>query len=165
MASGPARGLRNRVVAAETTAFGAPRLGLEIPQGMGPRTFDVISGKVRAEVGALGYGDDIFVMGSRSGGTAKAGADFDFGVRVSPERFDELIAQRFGKPNPGSQKFETMEYAIRDGRIFTGRAGLGGTRTTIARTLNIPESKVQISIIKSGGVFDNGPQTPLSFRF
>jgi hypothetical protein len=120
---------------------------------------------VRAAVGDMGLGDDIFVMGSRSGGTARAGADIDFGVRVSPERFDELIGQRFGNPSVGSAKFETRAVAIQDGRILTGRAGLGPVRTTIARTLNIPESKVQISIIRSGGRFDNGPQTPLAFGF
>lgn len=113
----------------------------------------------------MGLGDDIFVMGSRSRGTAALDADIDFGVRVSPERFDELIGQRFGNPSLGSQKFETRAFAIRDGRILTGRAGLGPVRTTIARTLNMPESKVQISIIRAGGAFDNGPQTPLAFRF
>jgi hypothetical protein len=104
-------------------------------------------------------------MGSRSSGSAAFDADIDFGVRVSPKRFDELIAQRFGSLNPESQKFETMAFAIRDGRILTGRAGLGPVRKTIAQTLNMSESKVQISIIKTGGLFDNGPQTPLSFGF
>jgi hypothetical protein len=132
---------------------------------MGPRTFDVISGRVRADVGALGYGDDIFVMGSRSGGTAKAGADFDFGVRVSPERFDEILAQRFGTPNAGSAKARALTQATDRGRIFAGEAGLSPTRDSIARMLHIPEKKVQLTIIRSGGKFDNGPQTRLSFGF
>ncbi|WEK02284.1 MAG: LysM peptidoglycan-binding domain-containing protein [Candidatus Sphingomonas phytovorans] len=156
---------RAELVATEGTAFGAPRLGMQIPQGVGPRTFDVISGKVRAAVGDLGLGDDIFVMGSRSGGTAKAASDFDFGVRVSPNKFDELIAESFGNPKAGSALSRTRDIAIRDGRIQTGEAGLRPVRTTISRTLNVPQNKVQISVIRAGGVFDNGPQTPLAFKF
>jgi len=151
--------------AVESTAFGPPRLGLRTPQGMGPRTFDVVSGKVQTAVGDLGLGDDVFVMGSRSGGTARVGADFDFGVRLSPSKFDELIAQSFRNSKPGSALSRTRDITIRDGRIQTGEAGLRGVRGLIARTLGVSQNKVQISVIRSGGVFDNGPQTPLAFVF
>lgn len=132
---------------------------------MGARTFDVVSGQVRGAAGKLGLGDDIFVMGSRSCGTARAGSDFDFGIRVSGDRFDELIGSSFGNPRAGNALSRTRDVAIRDGRIQTGEAGLRTVRRDIARTLGISENQVQISVIRSGGVFDNGPQTPLSFGF
>lgn len=144
--------------------YGPPRAGLDTPQGLTPRLFDRLSSRVRAAIGAKGLGDDIILMGSRSGGTAKPNSDFDFGVRVSPERFDELVAQQFAGAK-GAAKISTRDYSIRDGRIQTGEAGLRDVRRTIAQTLGVPEAKVQISVIRAGGWFDNGPQTRLSFGF
>jgi hypothetical protein len=75
---------------ASNNGFGPPRPGLEIPQGFTARTFDRLSSTLRAAIEGRGLGSDIFLMGSRSGGTALPDADFDFAVRVSPDRFDEL---------------------------------------------------------------------------
>lgn len=163
--SSPRLTLKAPVVPAGNAAFGPPSAGLRIPQGVSPRTFDAVSSKLRAVADKRGLGDDVFVMGSRAGGTASAEADFDFGIRVTPERFDELINQSFENARSGSAVSRTRDFAIRDGRMQTGEAGLRQVRSEIARTLNVPQSKVQISIIRSGGTFDNGPQTPLSFTF
>ncbi|MDQ0468047.1 hypothetical protein [Labrys wisconsinensis] len=152
-----------RVSARDPTRYGPPRPGLPIPQGFTTTTFDRLSGRLRAAIGAKGYGDDIFVMGSRAGGKAQPYNDFDFGIRVSPERFDELIAQSFPRAITG--KIGTREISIRDGRIQTGEAKLRPIRRIIAETLGVPEDKIQIAIIRAGGEFDNGPQTPLAFGF
>lgn len=44
---------------------------------------------LKKELGNIG--DDVFVQGSRAGGTAKATSDIDIGVRVSQQQFDDLI--------------------------------------------------------------------------
>ena len=82
------------------------------------------------------------------------GNRYAFAVRVSPERFDELISQRFGTPNPGSAKERTMMWAIQAGKIQAGEAGLSGLRRTLEANLGMD---VDLSIIRQGGPFDNPP--------
>jgi hypothetical protein len=45
---------------------------LDIPQGLSRTQFNDLSQAVRAKAKDLGLGDDIFVQGSRAGGTAKS---------------------------------------------------------------------------------------------
>ncbi|WP_343074325.1 nucleotidyltransferase domain-containing protein [Chitinivorax tropicus] len=161
-----ASSLANSVAVGEKDSvvkFGSPRPGLVIPQGIIPSLFDKVSARIRGVASEKGLGDDIFVMGSRAGGTAKAGSDLDIGIRVSPEKFDELISTFF--KNSQNAKAKTRDVSIRDGRIQTGESGLRGLRNEIASDLDMPKDKIQISIIRSGGVFDNGPQTKLSYDF
>ena len=146
-----------------TSPFGPIRPGLEIPQGLSGAQFDRISGRVRAAADSMGLGDDIFVMGSRAGGTAKAGSDLDIGIRVTQAQFDELIASSFG--NAKNARAATMEIAIRDGRIQAGEAGLSRIGRLVAKDLSFPTSKVQISVIRARGAFDNGPQSALAYTF
>jgi len=108
--------------------------------------------------GARHLGDDIAVHGSRASGTAGAASDIDIAIRVSPERFDELIRARFGTPNPGSAKERTMLHAIETGKIQAGEAGLRGLRKSLAAEAGMP---VDISVIRTGGAFDQGPYIPL----
>jgi hypothetical protein len=83
----------------------------------------------------------------------------DITVRVSPDRFQELIAKSFGSPNAGSAKMRTMMHAINTGKIQAGEAGMRGLRRTLSKQLGIP---VDISIIRVGGKFDNGPFIPIN---
>ncbi|WP_027085180.1 pre-toxin TG domain-containing protein [Cohnella panacarvi] len=129
---------------------------LTIPQGLTAEQFSSASSTIRQKVGSIS--DDILVQGSRANGTARVDSDIDFAVRVSPEKFDELISQRFGSPNPGSAKEKTMLHAIETGKIQAGEAGLRSLRQQLQQELGID---VDISIIKSGGAFDNGPYIPL----
>jgi hypothetical protein len=129
---------------------------LTIPQGLTAEQFSSASSTIRQKVGSIS--DDILVQGSRTNGTARVDSDIDFAVRVSPEKFDELISQRFGSPNPGSAKEKTMLHAIETGKIQAGEAGLRSLRQQLQQELGID---VDISIIKSGGAFDNGPYIPL----
>ena len=148
-------------VSTTTSPFGPVRPGLEIPLGLSGAQFDRISGRVRAAADVMGLGDDIFVMGSRAGGTAKVGSDLDIGIRVTQSQFDDLITSSFA--NAKNARAATMEVAIRDGRIQAGEAGLSRLGRLVAKDLSFPTNKVKISVIRAGGNFDNGPQSPLAY--
>lgn len=123
-----------------------------VPQGLTSEQFTAASQALRS--GAGQYGGELVVQGSRAAGTAGPGSDIDFAIRVTPERFKELVAQRFGNPNPGSAKYRTMEHAIKTGKIQAGEAGLSGLRRSLEGQLGMD---VDISIIQSGGPFDTPP--------
>ena len=108
--------------------------------------------------GTTHIGDDVVFQGSRVSGAANELSDLDIAVRVSAEDFAELIAKRFGTPNPGSAKESTMLHAIETGKIQAGEAGLSGLRKQIQRIIGVD---VDISVIQRGGNFDNGPTLPV----
>jgi hypothetical protein len=108
--------------------------------------------------GTTHIGDDVVFQGSRVSGAANELSDLDIAVRVSAEDFAELIAKRFGTPNPGSAKESTMLHAIETGKIQAGEAGLSGLRKQIQRIIGVD---VDISVIQRGGHFDNGPTLPV----
>ncbi len=74
---------------------------LTIPQGLTEETFAVLSAKVRAVVAQTA--EDIQVQGSRAAGTARPDSDLDIAIRVTPERFEEILCDRFGSPNAASE--------------------------------------------------------------
>src|SRR5947209_20386459 len=79
------------------------------PQGMTWEQFQQVSDRLRErlkqEAGRTGdLGDDIFVHGSRGRGTAAVDADLDIGIRVSAERFNQLIQGRLTRVRQGSDK-------------------------------------------------------------
>ncbi|MEU2724643.1 putative T7SS-secreted protein [Streptomyces smyrnaeus] len=122
------------------------------PQGITQEKFDEMAEMVRERAGHLG--DDIVVQGSRAAGTAKPTSDIDLAIRVSPEKFDQLVSERFGAPNPGSAKERTMNWAIETGKIQSGEAGLRSLRKALEGHLGMD---VDISVIRRGGPFDNPP--------
>ena len=115
---------------------------------------------VRTKSNDLGLGDDLFVQGSRASGTAKSTSDIDLAIRVSPEQFDDFLfnQSRLRNVNPGSANERTLQHAIETGKIQAGEARLSSTRKQLEQMLNM---KVDLSVIKSGGQFDNGAQLPL----
>jgi hypothetical protein len=115
-----------------------------------------VSAAVRGSAGK--YGQAIFVQGSRAAGTAGATSDLDIAIRVSSEEFDAIIAKRFGTPNVGSAKWKTMQRAIESGKIQRGEIGLSGVGEELQGSLGM---KVDISVIRIGGQFDNGSLIPL----
>ncbi|WP_162921810.1 nucleotidyltransferase domain-containing protein, partial [Listeria costaricensis] len=129
---------------------------LKIPQGLTRKQFKKMSKLLKERLGHIS--DDIFVQGSRAGGTAKATSDIDVGVRVNQKQFDELIKKSFGTPNPGSAKEKTMLHAIETGKIQAGEAKLRGLRKELENLLGID---ADISIILEGGKFDNPPYIPI----
>jgi len=126
------------------------------PQGLSKAQFAKLSSKVRQGAGHLG--DDIRIHGSRAAGTAKPTSDVDIAIRVPKEKFDVLVKERFGTPNPGSAKERTMLNAIETGKIQAGEAGLRGLRQSVAGEIGM---EVDISVVRIGGPFDQGPWIPL----
>jgi RHS repeat-associated protein len=132
------------------------KAAMSIPQGITAEEFKNASVFLREEVGEIS--NDIVVQGSRASHTAKPTSDIDIAIKVDSKKFDELISEAFGSPNPGSARYKTMEHAIKSGKITTGDAGLRGVKKKLAEMLNM---KVDLSIIKKGGAFDNGVQLPI----
>ena len=130
--------------------------GLNIPQGLTKKQFTELSNLLKSRLNHIS--DDIFIQGSRAGGTAKSSSDIDIGIRVNKDKFDELIKQYFGTPNAGSAKEKTMLHAIETGKIQAGEAKLSGMRKEIQNMLDMD---VDISIILDGGKFDNPPYIPI----
>jgi RHS repeat-associated protein len=93
----------------------------KIPQGLTSEKFNTLSQKLISTVGNLS--DDIFVHGSRASGMANPLSDIDIGIRVSSQKFDEIIKKSFGTPNKGSALERTMNHAISTGKIQAGEAG------------------------------------------
>jgi hypothetical protein len=126
---------------------------LTTPQGLTEEQFATLSAKLRAGAGHLA--NDIQVHGSRAAGPA---SDLDVAIRVNPERFEQILAERFGTPNPGSAKAKTMQHARATGKIQTGEAGLRSLRKALETDLGMA---VDLSVIREGGPFDQGPYLPL----
>src|SRR5207244_6742823 len=83
------------------------------PQGMTEEQFqrmsDRLRGRLKQEAGRTGdLGDDIFVHGSRGRGTAAPEADLDIGIRVSAERFEQLVQARLASVKKGGDKGTTL---------------------------------------------------------
>ena len=123
-----------------------------LPEGVSASQLDDAARLIRSEASHLG--DDVIVQGSRAGHSARPASDIDFGIRVDPDRFDELAWQRFGTPNPGSAKERTMLESFAHGRLHTGESGLRGLRDSLQDVLG---RKVDLSVIKRGGLFDAEP--------
>jgi predicted nucleotidyltransferase len=141
------------------------------PQGMTEEQFQQMSDRLRKrlkeEASRTGdFGDDIFVHGSRGRGDAAPDADLDIGIRVSTERFDELIQTRLARVKVGGDTWKTLQEAIRQRRLHSGEAGIGGIRREILRLLENDmrlgfTNGVQITVICEAGPFDQGPFIPL----
>ncbi|WP_308409670.1 RHS repeat-associated core domain-containing protein [Streptomyces sp. A3M-1-3] len=129
---------------------------VRLPEGLTREQFSGVAAAVR---GGLKIDANVAVQGSRVTGNVTGGSDIDIAVRVSPEIFHELIGKRWSNPRPGSSNARTMEHAIKTGKITAGdaRPKLGGMRDEISRVLGNTVDHVDVSIIKIGGQFDNGP--------
>ena len=127
-----------------------------LPEGVSAGQLDDAARRIRTQVGDLG--DDLIVQGSRAGHSARPTSDIDFGLRVDPDRFDDLVRERFGTPNPGSAKERTMLHAIETGKIQAGEAGMRALRRALEADL---ERAVDLSVIRRGGPFDNEPWLPV----
>jgi RHS repeat-associated protein len=123
-----------------------------VPQGLTAAQFAKAGSVLRTGAGHLG--DDIVVQGSRASFSANPGSDIDFAVRVPGDQFDQLLAARFGTPNPGTAWERTMLNAIRTGKIQAGEAGVSGVRRSLEALLDVD---VDLSVVRIGGPFDTGP--------
>jgi predicted nucleotidyltransferase len=141
------------------------------PQGMTKEQFQQVSDRLRERLKQAAdrtgdLGSDIFVHGSRGSGTAAVDADLDIGIRVSAERFDQLIQDKLARVKEGGDKWETLREALRQGRLHAGEAGISGIRKEIQRLINEEMNLgfakgVQVTVIREAGPFDQGPFMPL----
>jgi len=121
-----------------------------LPEGLTREQLARAAGRIRAAAGHLG--DDVVVQGSRAGHSARPASDVDFGIRVPPERYAELIREFFGEAAgvPG----EARANAVERGRIFWRRAGLKDLHDALRDDLG---RKVDLAVIERGGLFDGEP--------
>lgn len=137
------------------------------PQGMTEEQFQQLSirlrGRLKQEAERTGdLGNDIFVHGSRARGTAASDADLDIGIRVSSERFDQLIQDRLATVKVRGDKWKTLQRALELGRLHQGEAGISGISKEMQRFVNNElglgfTKGVQVAVIREAGPFDQGP--------
>jgi hypothetical protein len=145
---GATRGLKavNRAIPATARGRVFRAVG-NLPEGITAEQLAAAAARIRS--GARGLTGDVVVQGSRAGHSARAASDIDFGLRVPPEQYDRLIGEFFG--DAGS---EARTNAVARGRIFSRHAGLKELRAALETDL---DRKVDLAVIKRGGLFDNEP--------
>jgi hypothetical protein len=141
------------------------------PQGMTGEQFQQLSERLRKRLQEAAsrtgdLGDDLFVHGSRGRGDAASDADLDIGIRVSSDRFDQLVAASLATVKAGGDKGKTLQRALERGRLHQGEAGISGIGREIQRLVNEEmglgfTKGVQVTIIREAGPFDQGPFIPL----
>jgi uncharacterized protein YukE len=118
-----------------------------LPEGVTADQLAAAAARIRST--ARGLTADVVVQGSRAGHSARAGSDIDFGLRVPPDDYDRLIDDFFG-----DRTTEARTNAVARGRIFSRHAGLKELRAALETDL---DRKVDLAVIKRGGMFDNEP--------
>jgi len=118
-----------------------------LPEGVTADQLAAAAARIRST--ARGLTADVVVQGSRAGHSARAGSDIDFGLRVMPDEYDRLIDDFFG-----DRTTEARSNAVARGRIFSRHAGLKELRAALETDL---DRKVDLAVIKRGGMFDNEP--------
>ena len=158
--------VQGKVMPVKREKLGVGKIILTIPQGLSVEKFHKISSLFRKHTNAIS--EDVFVHGSRASGTAIAVSDIDFGIRVSSKKFEELIQSSFRNAKSPSIEFpdgnavwRTMQKSIETGKIQRGEAGLRNLGLELEQELGWGGNSVDISIIRSGSQFDQGPFIPL----
>jgi hypothetical protein len=118
-----------------------------LPEGITPDQLAAAAARIRST--ARGLTGDLVVQGSRAGHSARAASDIDFGLRVPPGEYDRLVKDFFGDTTT-----EARTNAVARGRIFSRHAGLKELRAALETDL---DRKVDLAVIKRGGMFDNEP--------
>ncbi|MFJ2937951.1 RHS repeat-associated core domain-containing protein [Streptomyces sp. NPDC087219] len=129
---------------------------VQLPEGLTRGQFSEIASTFRRD---LKIEANVVVQGSRVTGNVTGSSDLDIAVRVSPQTFDGLIAARWSNVKPGSAQARTRDHAIATGKITAGdaRPKLSGIRAQVQAILGDDVHHVDVSIIRIGGEFDNGP--------
>jgi hypothetical protein len=145
---GVARGLKavNQAVPAALRGRVFRAVG-NLPEGISADQLAAAATRIRST--ARGLTADVVVQGSRAGHSARAASDIDFGLRVPPDEYDRLIKDFFG-----DRTTEGRTNAVARGRIFSRHAGLKELRAALETDL---DRKVDLAVIKRGGMFDNEP--------
>ena len=101
---------------------------------------------------------EVLIHGSRGSGVARLESDIDIAILVDDAEFSRLMDEAFDTPNAGSARERTMDHAETVGKIDSGEAGLRAVHRRLNELLGYP---VDISIIRRGGPFDQGPYLPI----
>lgn len=127
-----------------------------LPSGVARSQMAEIVSIVRSE---LKVEANAVVQGSRVTGNTTGASDLDIAIRVTPEVFNAMAAQRWNGVTPGTARAKTGAWALETGKITAGDAipKLSKMRAKIQQTLGDEVDHVDVSIIKIGGQFDNGP--------
>ena len=118
-----------------------------LPEGISADQLAAAAARIRST--ARGLTGDVVVQGSRAGHSARGASDIDLGLRVPPDEYDRLIKDFFGNATT-----EARTNAVARGRIFSRHAGLKQLRAALETDL---DRKVDLAVIKRGGMFDNEP--------
>jgi hypothetical protein len=139
---------------------------LKTPQGMTEEQVSNVKSILRRDLSEAGYIGKLIVQGSRAAGTATSDKDYDFALVVSPEEFDRILytKSKFAKPKLSKGDQEALEHSIYYGRIFSREANMPLTKVKIWQYLGVSKDKIQLSIIKENGRFDNWPQIPMEYE-
>ena len=135
---------------------GVFRAAGNLPDGISRARVEAAATQIRSR--AAHYGDDVIVQGSRAGYSTRPGSDVDIGLRVSPERFREIVQSRFGAPEAGSELDQAMARCLEKGIVHTRRAGLKALHKDLGPILGC---KVDLSVVERGGGFDHEPWLPI----
>lgn len=76
---------------------------------------------------------------------------------MDSKTFNRLIDEYFSGVNAGSANERTKDYAIRSGKITSTWADLSDYKKELKEAMGF---KIDISIIRINGKFDNGVQIP-----
>lgn len=129
---------------------------VRLPEGVTRSQFSDIGNVFRK---GLDLEANVVVQGSRVTGNITGASDLDIAVRVTPETFDAMVAKRWSNVKPDSARARTRDWAVETGKITAGDSvpKLSGLRSQIQDILGDEVGHVDVSIIKMGGAFDNGP--------
>ena len=132
-----------------------------VPQGLTKEQFLATSQRLRELTSFLG--DDLQITGSRAVGAAtRPHSDLDVMIRVSPERFDEILRTYVDPPPPGSNAERRFMHAVNTGKLdqrVLHIPGLGEAQNSLGSLSGL--RKVNIAVIKIGSKFDHGPWIPV----
>lgn len=130
---------------------------LILPAGTTKSTLDDAISLLRQQAEAKGYAGDVKVHGSRVGGSPRVDSDFDFAIRVTPEEFDRIAQARLATLKPGGNRWDTIQHGINVGKLQRGEIGLRAVGKQMQEMLGVD---IDISVIRIGGEFDQGPWYP-----
>lgn len=150
-------------VAGEAAETAAARTARRIPQGFTERQWTRFARGARQTQRQAGLPDgDLVAHGSRVRGTARTDSDIDVALIVDDDAFFDLAERSLARAPAGTRLRRTMLRRINENGQLAS-FDLGTDFTALRRDLmdvHVPH-KVQFSVLRRGGKFDNGPFLPL----
>jgi hypothetical protein len=150
-------------VAGEAAETAAGRATRRLPQGFTERQWTRFARGARQTQRQAGLPDgDLVAHGSRVRGTARPDSDIDVALIVDDDAFFDLAERSLSRAPAGTRLRKTMLRRINENGQLAS-FDLGTDFTHLRRELmdtHVPH-KVQFSVLRRGGKFDNGPFLPL----